>query len=104
MSALVLFETVTNAITGTAWTVQLDTTTPDAGETLPQSWRVRAFGDVAFHVAVHQTNTDATTGDCPVDALWQGIELVIPPGGWISVIKKTGEADGNVWLTHYKVA
>ena len=104
MSSLVLLSTVTNALTGTAWTVQLDTSTPDAGETLPQSWRVRAFGDVAFHVAVNPTDTDATTNDCPVDALWHGIELVIPPGGYISVIKKTGEADGNVWLIHCKHA
>lgn len=61
MSALVIIgPTVSGPLTSTAHTYQPDTSTPDAGETLPQSWRVRLWGDQDFHCHVDVTATDAS--------------------------------------------
>ena len=105
MPALVLLGTTTHALTGTAYTFQ-----PDAGvvdpntQTIPQSWRIRVWGDVNFHIAVHPVSTDATTSDMPVADHYHGVEVAVPPEGFLSVIKKTGEADGHVWFTRVKHA
>jgi hypothetical protein len=102
MSALVLLSTVTGALTSTAYTYQVDSTPPDAGETLPQSWRVRLWGDQDFHVAVAATSKDATTSDMPVTAKLRGVEVVVPPNGWISLI--SAGIDGTFFATRVKRA
>lgn len=58
----------------------------------------RFVSDRASHILVSRAGTDATVADAYVPA--GCIEFVrINPGESLSVIKATGETDGNVWFT-----
>ena len=100
-SALVLTgPTVTNALTSTAFTTQLDASTADSNVQDPKpSWRVRVFGDVPFNLAVNVDGANATSADFPVAAEFPGVTVVVPPSGYVSVVKRGSGADGNVWLS-----
>jgi len=80
----------------------VDSSTPDAGETTPQSFRIRLWGDVDFHVHVDTTAVDATTSDFPVAGKYHGVEVVVPPRGFLSVI--SNGVDGNFWASRIKHA
>lgn len=101
-TALVLFSTVTGPLTSTAYTFQPDDSTPDIGETTPQSWRVRLWANQDFHVAVGALTVTATTSDMPVAAELHGVEVVVPPNGFLSVI--SAGTDGNFWASRVKHA
>jgi hypothetical protein len=68
----------------------------------PQSWRVRAWSPVPFHLAA--ATGDASTADFPVDGGWHGVTVVVPPGGTLSAVKQAGASDSNIWFTRVKVA
>jgi hypothetical protein len=102
MSLVIIGDTVTAPLTSAATTWQVDSSTPDVGETTPQSWRVRLWGDQDFHVAVAATSKDATTSDMPVAAKYDGVEVVVPPNGWISLI--SAGIDGTFFATRVKRA
>ncbi len=105
MSALVILSTVTNALTSTPFTAQLDADVADVNTQDPkQSWRVRVFGDVPFNLAVNTTGDNATASDMPVAPEFPGVVVVVPPGGYVSVVKRGSGADGNVWLSRIKPA
>jgi len=100
MTALVLLGTVTNALTATAWTVQLDASTADSNVQDPKpSWRVRVFGDVPFNLAVNVDGSNATSADLQVAAEFPGVVVIVPPNGYVSVVKRGSGADGNVWIS-----
>ena len=105
MSALVILSTATHALTSTPFTTQLDADTADANPGDPkQSWRVRCFGDVPFNLRVSTDGSDATASDLPVAAEFPGVVVVVPPGGFVSVVKRGSGADGNCWFTRIKHA
>ena len=100
-STLVLGPTVTHALTSSPFTTQLDNGSSDDANTLnaPQSWRVRAFGDVPFNIRVSTDGSDATASDAPVAAEFPGVVVIVPPNGYVSVVKRGSGADGNMWLS-----
>jgi hypothetical protein len=103
MTALVILGTTAHSLTATAYTF-----TPDSGIrdpnalTQPQSWRIRAWSPVPFHIAVG--TGDATTSDAPVDGGWNGLTVVVPPGGTLSAVKQAGASDSTVWFSRIKTA
>lgn len=103
MTAFTILSSTSHALTGSAYTFQPDSGSADSNvENNPKPWLVRVWGDVNFHINVATTSTAATTADMPVTDHHDGILLSIPPGGFVSVIKKSGEPDGEVWFTHVK--
>jgi hypothetical protein len=103
MTALVILgPTTTGALTSTAYTFQPDDSTPDIGETTPQSFRIRIWADQDFHVAVGALTVTATTSDMPVAAELHGVEVVVPPNGFLSVV--SAGIEGNFWATRVKHA
>jgi hypothetical protein len=104
MGAFVLLGTTSHAVTSTAYTFQPDAGVADGNvQDPPQSWRVRVWGDVNFHVHVDSAAVDAVAAsDAPVADHYNGIIVVVPAGGYLSVIKKVGEADGTCWFTRVK--
>lgn len=103
-SALILLgPTVTNALTSTPFTTQLDAGVADINPGDPKpSWRVRVFGDVPFSLAVNVDGADATSADFPVAAELRGVTVIFPPGGYVSVVKRGSGADGTIWLSRTK--
>ena len=103
MSALVLLGPTSHALTSTAYTFQPDSGVADPNPLIaPQSWRVRIWSPVDFHVAVN--TGDATTADFPVAGGWHGVTLAILPGGTLSTVKQATASDSTVWFTRVKVA
>jgi hypothetical protein len=83
--------------TPVAVTWQPDNSASDLGETVPHSWRVRVWSDVDAFVHVDTSAVDASSVDLPLAAKWSGIEVVVAPSGYVSVIS-AGVA-GTVWAT-----
>jgi hypothetical protein len=101
--SLVLLGTTSHALTSTPYTFQPDAGVADSNPlNTPQSWRVRAWSDQPFHIAVN--SGDASTNDCPVSGEWHGITVVIPPGGTLSTIKQAGATDSSIWFSRVKTA
>jgi hypothetical protein len=104
----VLLGTTSHAVTGVAYTFQPDAAVsvdPNVVALGPtkQAWIMRVWGDVNFHIAVNDSAVDAVpANDMPVADHWNGLCVVVPPGGYVSVIKKVGETDGTVWFTRIK--
>ena len=101
MDALVLLGTTTQPLTATPYTFQPDAGVADSNvQNNPQSWKVRVWSDVNFHVRTD--GQPATTSDMPVTAGLKGVTVALPPGGSMSVVKQAGAADGTVWFTRVK--
>jgi len=66
----------------------------------PKPWLVRVWSNTGIHI--RSDGQDATTSDYPLAALLHGAIMNVPPGGSISVVKQTGEADGVAWFSHVK--
>jgi hypothetical protein len=100
-SPLVLLGTTSASLTGAPLTFDPDAGVADGNvQNTPQSWRVRVWADQDFHVST--SGDDATASDCPVAAGYEGITVVVSPGGNLSVI--SAGTNGNVWFTRIKHA
>ncbi len=96
---LVLLGTTSTSLTDTAFTFDPDSGVADGNvQNTPQSWRVRVWADQDFHVSTSGAN--ATTADAPVAGGYDGITVVIPQGGNLSVI--SAGTNGDVWFTRVK--
>jgi hypothetical protein len=91
MTAYNIISSASHALTATPYTFP-----PDSA----QGRIMRLYGDVDFHVATN--GGDATVDDMPVSAGLNGVLLNVPPGGSISVIKRTGANNGTAWFSHVK--
>lgn len=91
MNAFTIVSSASHALTATPYTFP-----PDPAQTR----LMRLYSDVGFHVRTD--GGDATADDMPISAGLHGVLLSVPPGGSISVIKVTGEADGTAWFSHVK--
>lgn len=101
MSAFSIVSSTSHAVTGAAYTFQPDAGVADSNiQNNPKPWLIRVWGDVNFHVRMD--GQDATTNDMPVAAGLGGVVLSLPPGGSVSVIKQSGQSDGNCWFSHVK--
>lgn len=106
--SLIAFDVVSTTklpVGGTVTTTNLDqgVSDPNANNN-KKPWLVRVWSDVNVHVRVSPSSNpiDATEDDLPVADHGDGVLLSLPPDASLSFIKKTGEPDGEIWLSHIK--
>jgi hypothetical protein len=101
VTAFSILSTTSHAVSGVAYTFDPDSGVADINPENPQKqWLIRVWSNTGIHL--RSDGQDATTSDFPIAAGLHGEVVALPPGGSISVVKQSGQADGMCWFAHCK--